>query len=354
MFIAPLVAALALAAPFELRSPQPIGPIASDGGSVTFVYCETVQRWTPIRNPHPVVHGPCDPLSKAHVFLLAQAGASAAWFAFRGGNTIFMTLFARPPGEAAYPLAHVIGDAANTYEPPYVGLLGAGSSFVYTNWSTCWVGARPGCSGDDLIQHPVPISDPILIQSSTLYRLVPGSPPLAIATSDGDYDPLAFDGERIAVRRHVSGLDVLDVDGRDITSFEFGTRVSGGELDGPNVDVVVGDGEVREYDIVTGMLVATSHIPAAPGFEVTCLRVYCSGRSRLSLAGAANGTLAYLVDGNLWLLNIATGAACMVGTATSARLTSTGLFYAYTGAAPWPGRLRFLPTPVECASRGRR
>jgi hypothetical protein len=175
---------------------------------------------------------------------------------------------------------------------------------------------------------------------------------------NGDYDPLAFDGERIAVRRHVNGLDVLDRDGGVIASFEFATRVIGSELDGPNVDVVVGDGDVREYDIASGTLVATGHIPAVSaiptvGYEVTCLRLDCLNRP-VVLAGAANGTLAYLDHGNLWLLNIATGEMCSLGAATSARLTGAGLFYAYTGAAPWPGRLRFLPTPVECAPGGRR
>jgi hypothetical protein len=168
MFIAPLVAALAFAGPFELRSPQPIGPIASDGGSVTFVYCETVQRWTPSRNPHPIVHGPCDLLSKAHVYVLAQAGTSAAWFSFTGGNYVDMTLWARPTGGAAYPVARDF-EIANYLDPPYVGLLGAGRSFVYTNWSVC----QSGCVGD----YVLPFPHAHTVQSSTLYRLVTGAPP---------------------------------------------------------------------------------------------------------------------------------------------------------------------------------
>jgi hypothetical protein len=60
------------------------------------------------------------------------------------------------------------------------------------------------------------------------------------------------------------------------------------------------------------------------------------------LAGAASGSSPTPSTGGS-RLDLRTGADRLVAAGTSARLTTAGLFYAYTGAPPWPGRIRFVP-----------
>jgi hypothetical protein len=43
------------------------------------------------------------------------------------------------------------------------------------------------------------------------------------------------------------------------------------------------------------------------------------------------------------LLRLRDGADATIPGATAAELTDAGLFYAYTGEEPWPGRIRFVP-----------
>ena len=51
----------------------------------------------------------------------------------------------------------------------------------------------------------------------------------------------------------------------------------------------------------------------------------------------------YLLDGRVHLLRLADGADAVVATGTAARFGATRLFYAYEAAAPWKGRVRFVP-----------
>ena len=59
--------------------------------------------------------------------------------------------------------------------------------------------------------------------------------------------------------------------------------------------------------------------------------------------GAGSGRAAYLLAGKLYLVRLTAGATTELAEATHARLTAAGLFYSYVGAAPWPGRIRFVP-----------
>jgi hypothetical protein len=64
---------------------------------------------------------------------------------------------------------------------------------------------------------------------------------------------------------------------------------------------------------------------------------------RLTLDDAARGLVVYTVDGLVHLLRLRDGADETVAIATAVELTDAGLFYAYVGAEPWLGRIRFVP-----------
>ena len=48
-------------------------------------------------------------------------------------------------------------------------------------------------------------------------------------------------------------------------------------------------------------------------------------------------------DGAVHLLRLRDGYDYTVPGATAAELEDSGLFYAYAGDPPWPGRIRFVP-----------
>jgi hypothetical protein len=73
-----------------------------------------------------------------------------------------------------------------------------------------------------------------------------------------------------------------------------------------------------------------------------CRLTGCPG-IRLTLDDTARGVVLYTLDGVVHLLGLRDGSDRTVPGATTAELTDAGLFYAYAGQAPWPGRIRFVP-----------
>jgi hypothetical protein len=70
---------------------------------------------------------------------------------------------------------------------------------------------------------------------------------------------------------------------------------------------------------------------------------YVCGTPRLRLEGAANGDVAYLLDGILHLLRLRDGADTVVADAKAAQLDDSGLYYAYETTGVWRGHIRFIP-----------
>jgi hypothetical protein len=66
-------------------------------------------------------------------------------------------------------------------------------------------------------------------------------------------------------------------------------------------------------------------------------------QAALTLVDASRGLVGYIHAGDLHVLRLRDGQDAVVAPATDARFGDTGLFYAYTGAAPWPARIRFVP-----------
>lgn len=163
---------------------------------------------------------------------------------------------------------------------------------------------------------------------------------MQIASAPGTYEPFAFDGSRLVVRRQLTGIDVLDPSGRTLLSWELGAPLLGAELAGNDLVVLI-PAELRDYDAASGNLLRRWPLPAAQSGGY-CGRVFC-GATDVVLAGAAPGLVAYTLAGGVHLFDLRTGPDRRIADALAARLTPAGIFYAYTGAAPWPGRIRFVP-----------
>ena len=102
----------------------------------------------------------------------------------------------------------------------------------------------------------------------------------------------------------------------------LGAVLAGGDL------VVHVAGELRDYSASTGELRYVWPLPDVPS---------------LTLDDAARGVVVYTLDGVVHLLRLSSGADVTVPGATAAELTDAGLFCAYRGEDPWPGRIRFVP-----------
>jgi len=153
---------------------------------------------------------------------------------------------------------------------------------------------------------------------------VRGATPVQVASRPDDLQPLAVDGNRIVARAADGSLELLSLDGRVLETFDV-----------PSVDAVLaGDdlvvlvqGELRDYGVASGKLL---HAWPLTGI-------------RLTLDDAARGVVVYTLDGVVHLLRLRDDTDVTVPGATTAELTDAGLFYAYVGEEPWPGRIRFVP-----------
>ena len=63
---------------------------------------------------------------------------------------------------------------------------------------------------------------------------------------------------------------------------------------------------------------------------------------KLQLLDAKRGLVAYVLNGKLHLLRLRDGVNKVVANATDARFGDNGLYYAFTAAAPWVSRIRFV------------
>ena len=81
---------------------------------------------------------------------------------------------------------------------------------------------------------------------------------------------------------------------------------------------------------------------AGGGCRIRCRSYPCPG-IRLILEDAARGVAVYTLDHVVHLLRLSDGADVTVPGAIAAEITGDGLFYAYPGEEPWPGRIRFMP-----------
>ena len=316
--------------PRELRSRVPIGAISADGDRVGYWLCPHVLGvWRP-GDAEQVPLGPStvetcampsDPRNPGTVvYALTLAGDRLAYLTRGGSNTpvweLRLTTFER--GDEGVPI--VSGASLFGVDPrlaPLEDLVGGGSTLVY------------GGRGLNIVYPPTPES---------VWRL-DGARPVRITSSQDDLQPLAVDQGRVVARRLDGTLELLDLYGGVLRTFDvvpaLAAALAGDDL------VVLSQGALRDYSASSGKLLHGWPLPDVPS-SGRCRRYPCLG-IRLTLDDAARGVAVYTLDGVVHLLRLRDGEDMTVPGATAAELTDAGLFYAYAGDEPWPGRIRFVP-----------
>jgi hypothetical protein len=298
----------------ELQAPVPIRQISADGDRVAYWLCpHSFGAWRP--GDVPVVLGPgtyADCLAPWDAFDpaynvrdLALAGDRLAYLTVTGVNSsrglLWVTTLER--GDEGVAIASGFWATVDYRFAQLADLVGGGSALVY---------GQRGVPPENNLRHP-----------ESVWR-VDGATPVQVASRPDDLQPLAVDGNRIVARDADGSLELLSLDGRVLETFDL-----------PSVDavlagedlVVLVQGELRDYSVASGKLL---HAWPLTGI-------------RLTLDNAARGVVVYTLDGVVHLLRLRDGTDATVPGATTAELTDAGLFYAYAGEEPWPGRIRFVP-----------
>jgi hypothetical protein len=302
----------------ELRSRVPIRALSADGDRVAYALCPHVLgAWRP-GDATQVPLGDatvaaCRPGYPQALYDLALAGDRLAYMVREGGIQVrwwlmLTTLARRDEGTAVASGADCC--AGDPLLPPTGDVLGDGSLLVYGAWSRT--------------------------TSESIWRL--DSPPAEIAQ---DAQPLSLDAGRIVARLADGSLELVAADGNVLRTFAVDTL--GAALAGDDLVVLV-QRELRDYSASTGELLHAWPLPDVSSAG-RCRRLYCPS-PRLTLDDAARGIAVYTLDGAVHLLRLRDGFDSTVPGATTAELEDSGLFYAYAGAAPWPGRIRFVPFSV--------
>ena len=312
----------------ELRARVPIRAISADGDRVAYWFCpHNFGAWRMGEAPvalGPVTLAACsipsDPLAPgSFVYDLALAGDRLAYLTRSGSNTsvwyLKLTTFER--GDEGVTI--LAGGQTCCDDPRWAqleDLVAGGSTLVF------------GERGLSVLDWRLPES---------IWRLDRAMPVLVARRAD-DLRPLSVDDGRVVAARADGGLDLLGLDGHVLETFDvpaLGAALAGDDL------VVLVQGELRDYSVSTRDLRSTWPLPDVPS-SGRCRLTACSG-IRLSLDDAARGLALYTLEGTVHLIRLRDGQDQVVPGATTAELTDAGLFYAYSGDAPWPGRIRFVP-----------
>jgi dipeptidyl aminopeptidase/acylaminoacyl peptidase len=294
----------------ELEARVPITQLSADGDRVAYWLCpHSFGAWRP-GDDQPLSLGwatllacttPQTPAYGQYVYDLTLAGNRLAYLtgvaAGRWPRRLMLTTLVR--GDEGVEIVEGASDygQADALE----GLVGSGSALVY--------GAR---------SSPVTAPSP-----ETIWRL-DGDKPVQITHPSDDLQPLAVDRGRVVARRADGSLELLDLDGGALRTFDvsaLGAALAGDDL------VVRVPGELRDYGASTGDLRYVWPLPDPSA----------------KLEDLVRGVVVYKVDGVVHLFRLRDGADATVPGALAADLTEDGLFYAYVGEEPWSGRIRFVP-----------
>jgi Lipoprotein LpqB beta-propeller domain len=301
--------------PQELRSHVPIRALSADGDRVAYSLCwRRLGAWRP-GDVEPVPLGmPQGTACRIGTTYfgdwdLALAADRLAYLSGDGGTgnwaLLLTSLSRRDPG--------VVVSRGGIYAPqpwPAVGdLLGDGSLLVYGTW----VDHRP----------------------DAIWRLDAAQKTVRIAE---DLEALSLDRGRIVARRVDGTIELLDASGSVLRTFDV--AAAGAVLADDDL-VLISRGRLRDFSASTGELLHTWPLPDVPSSGV-CRNYECP-TVRLTLDDAARRLVLYTLDGVIHLLRLRDGADRTLPGATAAELENAGLFYSYTGEAPWPSRIRFVP-----------
>ena len=227
-------------------------------------------------------------------------------------------------------------------DPDRIGdVYGDGSFIAFSSRQKCGDLGAPAC----------PSGAPKTLLNQTVWRLrrppfqahcVTGPGPcVQIARRNGVLEPLSVDSGRVVLRRSNGSLVVRTSSGGLVRRFPgLAGRARAAELMGSRLVVLV-PGRVLEFSLATGVRLSRRTVPNVPSAGV-CGVTPCAPVA-LRLVDASRGLVAYIHSGDLHVLRLRDGQDSVVAAATDARFGDTGLFYAFTGAAPWPARIRFVP-----------
>jgi Tol biopolymer transport system component len=343
-----------IAAGNELRVRVPVDELAADGDGVAYRTCGAIGVWrpesesvTPVRSDLPLCNFEDNWLQ---FYGLALAGDRVGWGMVEGGNG--QTSSVTTATVAAHPSTTILavgpgetnGDPRGTARVGYP--LGAGPLLVFSSWAYCDDVGNSSCGQLPVRQRP--------LVSQTLWRMRdpswPGTCPGITAgtgsarcqqlrVEPGLLRPLDVDADRI-----VAGGDnatvILDSGGHQLLSLPVSTTAA--QLAGSDLVLLV-SGALHVYDTTTGELLHSWPLPDVSFGGFCGVPMWECGSPRLLLEGAARGLAAYLLDGKVHLLRLRDGADAVVGDATAAQLSDSGLFYAYETTGTWPGRVDFVP-----------
>jgi hypothetical protein len=342
----------------ELRLSQPMAAMDAEGKGVAFAFCnQLLGVWRPgaagVTRLGPSNQWTCPPpRGLERTYSLAFARDRVAWIAEAGGNQVtnllFLTLLGQP---GVITIAATTAYCCRSLDPDRERMgdvVGEGRFIAFASRVKCGDNGAPGC----------PTSTRTLI-SQTVWQLrrppfqaqcvnAPG-PCLQLATSNDVLRPLSVDGDRVVLRRANGALEVRKPNGALVRQFPgLAGLTRGAELMGTDRLVVLVPGKLREYRIPNGALVRTRPVANVASGGV-CEMPPCP-TIKLQLLDAKRGLVAYILNGKLHLLRLRDGVNKVVASATDARFGDNGLYYAYTAAAPWVSRIRFvgwasLPVP---------
>ena len=346
---APAQTPLVQVTPDELRLSQPLKTIAADRGRVAFAFCnQLLGVWRPgasdVTRLGPPAQWTCPPPRGAEtVHSLALSLDRVAWVVEAGGNVVTNLLFLVVLGKPeVFTIAAEYSqccrgkpDAQRIHD-----VYGDDRHIVFSDRRKCGDRDETACASG---------AQPSLLRQS-VWRL--GRPPLnapcagkpgpcvLLATRGDVLQPLSVDSGRVALRRSNGSLVIRRIGGALVRRFPAPAGVHGAELMGRRM-VVLAPARVRLLSIRTGAQLRMRPLPAGTSAGI-CGMPPCP-TVNLRMVDAARGLVAYLVGGELHLLRLRDGRDEVVAPATDARFGDTGLFYSFTGAAPWPARIRIVP-----------
>lgn len=319
----PEVRELATVTVNQLTARWPIERIAADGDRVVYVACGRVFVWTPETRevvqaePAASLTPQCSTPTNYLPFDLYDLALTRDRVAFgvRNGNmSQGWALFEEPLADPAAlrRVDHDFGVAGCTVANGGLGdLAGAGDVLLFSRWH------EPVPDSPDTCGHPT---------SQQIYRVdANGCPCAPIATSPGPLIPTDVDAARV-VAIGTNETEVLDAEGRPLLAVPVHALAA--QLSGLHLVVVV-QGQLRDYDAVTGTLLHAWPLPDVPsGTPCGSPHPWGCPAIRLELEDASRDLAAYVVDGQVHIMRLADGADVAIGKGTTARFMNAGLVYA--------------------------
>ena len=324
----------------ELRLRGSVNVLAADGDRVAFDSCRWVGGvWQPGHDPHFFGGEPASdactnlPPGTPWIFDAFAVAADRVAYLLRGGGIGVFGRVAVASAQDGYQ-PHDAASFGRCCSGDPVGderwgeLVGGGDTIAYATWAFHE-------------SAPVRVAAETVSRADSSCAVTAGAPCPQVASSTQALVPLAAALGQLLLRRADGALELRSPTGTLLRTLRVGTPLDAA-LAGKLL-VVLAPGELRVFDTRTGSVLHRWPLRAVPLGGVCTQLPYQCPSPELELAGAANGLAAYVADGVVHVVRLADGLDAVIARGSRATITSAGLFYAYAGADPWPGRIRFVP-----------